>query len=151
MTDRELKKLSRADILELLLEERRQNQLLRAQIKEFEDKLNDKSIIIEEAGSIAQAAIGLNGVLEAAEKAAAQYLENVKRLSSEKEAECRQLEAEARERADAVIKEAQDYSRRVHAETDKYQSLLIEKLKAVLKAHDDPGFLAGSGGEERRA
>lgn len=151
MTDRELKKLSRADLLELLLEERRQNELLRAQLKESEEKLNDKSLKIEEAGSIAQAAIDLNGVFEAAEAAAAQYLENVKRLSSEREAKCWQIEIEAKERADAIIKEAQDYSRKVHAETDKYQSLLIEKLKAVLKDHDSISFSADPGGEEHGA
>ena len=80
MTDRELRKLSRAELLELLLEESRENERLRAQLQEMNEKLADRAIRIERAGSIAEAALQLNGVFQAAEEAAAQYLENVRRL-----------------------------------------------------------------------
>ena len=83
MTDRELRKLSRAELLELLLEESRENERLRAQLQEMNEKLADRAIRIERAGSIAEAALQLNGVLQAAEEAAAQYLENVRRLAEE--------------------------------------------------------------------
>ena len=83
MTDRELRKLSRAELLELLLEESRENERLRAQLQEMNEKLADRAIRIERAGSIAEAALQLNGVFQAAEEAAAQYLENVRRLAGE--------------------------------------------------------------------
>lgn len=83
MTDRELRKLSRAELLELLLEESRENERLRAQLKELNEKLADRAIQMEHAGSIAEAALQLNGVFQAAEQAAAQYLENVRRLAEE--------------------------------------------------------------------
>ena len=79
MTDRELRKLSRAELLELLLEESRENERLRAQLQEMNEKLADRAIRIERAGSIAEAALQLNGVFQAA----AQYLENVRRLAEE--------------------------------------------------------------------
>lgn len=85
MTDRELKKLSRIDLLELLLEERRENEQLRVELKKAHEKLEDRTIQIEKTGSIAEAALQLNGVFEAAEAAAAQYLENVRRLAEEQE------------------------------------------------------------------
>ena len=83
MTERELKKLSRADLLELLLNERRENERLRQQLEEAEQKLEDRRIQLEQAGSIAEAALRLNGVFEAAEAAAEQYLDSVRSLTEE--------------------------------------------------------------------
>lgn len=85
MTGKELKKLNRADLLELLLEERRENERLRSQLARANDRLNDRSIQIETAGSIAEAALQLNNVFAAAQAAADQYLENIRRLAEERE------------------------------------------------------------------
>ncbi|WP_373216763.1 DNA repair protein [Ruminococcus sp. 5_1_39BFAA] len=84
VTDRELRKLSRADLLELLLAESRENEMLRAQLKEAQEKLASREIELQNAGSIAEAALRLNGVFEAAEQAAQQYLENIRRISEGK-------------------------------------------------------------------
>lgn len=80
MTDKELKKLSRADLLQLLLEESRENERLREKLRIATEKLKDRTIQIREAGSIAEAALRLNGVFEAAEAAAQQYVENVRQM-----------------------------------------------------------------------
>lgn len=80
---RELKRLGRAELLELLLEESQENASLRSRVRELEKQLNDREIEIENAGSIAEAALRLNGVFEAAEEAAKQYLENIRRLAEE--------------------------------------------------------------------
>ena len=80
MTDQDLRKLSRLELLELLLQERRENDKLREQVTQLQEKLDDRAIQIKECGSIAEAALKLNGVFEAAEAAAQQYLENVRRL-----------------------------------------------------------------------
>ncbi len=151
MTDRELKKLSRADLLQLLLDERRENERLQQKLKEADEKLNERMLALEEAGSIAQAVMQLNGVFKAAESAASQYVENVQRLSTEKEAKCWQMEIEAKERASAIIAEAEDYSRKVHSETDKYQTLLTEKLKAMLRDHENLSIPSAPRGEEHKA
>ncbi len=85
MTDRELRRLSRADLLELLLEERQKNERLCAELKRVNEKLADKNLKIARSGSIAEAALRLNGVFEAVEAAAKQYLENVRRIAKEQE------------------------------------------------------------------
>ena len=84
MNDSELKKLSRADLLQLLLDERRENERLQLKLKETEEKLSERTIAIDEAGSIAQAVMQLNGVFKVAEAAASQYVENVQRLQTER-------------------------------------------------------------------
>lgn len=87
MNDRQLRKLRRADLLEMLIEQSKEVESLRSQVEELKLKLEEREIKLEKAGSIAEAALQLNGVWEAAEAAAAQYLENLKRLNDEQEAE----------------------------------------------------------------
>ena len=70
--------MSRKDILELLVIQSEKIDELESELKRVNDLLNDKEIKISKAGSIAEAALQLNGVFEAAEKAVGQYLENVK-------------------------------------------------------------------------
>ncbi|MBQ7841297.1 MAG: DNA repair protein [Lachnospiraceae bacterium] len=83
MTERELKKLSRAELLEMLLALTKENRKLKEELDDAYAELEDRRILIDKAGSIAEAALQLNGVFQAAEEAAAQYLENVRRLAEE--------------------------------------------------------------------
>lgn len=75
MTDKELQKLKRADLLEILVEQGKEIEKLRAEIETLEKKLNDRTICIDKTGTIAEASFQLNGVFEAAHAASAQYLE----------------------------------------------------------------------------
>ena len=99
MTDRELRKLSRAELLGLLLEESRENERLREQLNQANQALIGKNIALTKAGSIAEAALALNGVFDAAEQAAQQYLDNIQRLSGEQQTLCQRMEDEARQKA----------------------------------------------------
>lgn len=78
MTEKELKKLNRKQLLELLLQQAEKIELLETELEETKQKLSDKIIKEKEAGSIAAAALMLNGVFEAAQAAADQYLESIK-------------------------------------------------------------------------
>lgn len=81
MTDKELKKLSRAELLEMLIAQSKEVASLKKQLQEANEKLENRRIMIENSGSIAEAALHLNSVFEAAQNAAEQYLENIKRQS----------------------------------------------------------------------
>lgn len=80
MTDKELKRLNRAQLLELLIMQIEENEKLREKLEKAEEEINRKEIAINNAGSIAQAALALNKVFEAADMAAQQYLESVRQL-----------------------------------------------------------------------
>ena len=73
-----LRKLSKLQLLELLAQQERELQALRKELEEKNAALVDRRIQIENAGSIAEAALKINGVFEAAQKAADQYLESLK-------------------------------------------------------------------------
>lgn len=83
MTDRELQHLSRSELLELLIAQMEENALLKLQLKSAMAQLEHKNIEILKAGSLAEAALELNGIFQAADAAARQYLDNVRRLADE--------------------------------------------------------------------
>ena len=82
-TNLDLKKLKRADLLELLLASRRENARLEAQLAQVTGQLQSKEILIAKSGSIAEAALQLNGVFEAAQNAVQQYMDNVQRQAEQ--------------------------------------------------------------------
>ena len=78
MTQKELRRLRRSDLMEMLLELSKENLQLRQELDAANRQLRDRTIRIEEAGSLAEAALRLNGVFEAAQAACLQYEENLR-------------------------------------------------------------------------
>ncbi len=83
MKKKELRRMSRSDLLEILVEQGERIEELEKELDEANRKVESREIKIRESGSIAEAAMKLNGVFEAAEAAAKQYVENVKSQSPE--------------------------------------------------------------------
>ena len=71
--------MGRRELIVLLLEISNENDRLRTQLGDAQRRLASREIRIKRAGSIAEAAMELNHVFEAAQSAANQYLENIKR------------------------------------------------------------------------
>ena len=135
MTDNELKKLNRTELLELLVEQSKRIDELQSRLDEAEAKLAERQILLDKAGSIAEASLRLNGVFEAAEEAAKQYLENIRRLSGEQEQVCARMEAESKKKARAMLLKAEERCRAREREADAYWDSMSEKLQ---KFYDDP-------------
>lgn len=112
MTDRELKRLSRADLLEMMIALSKENEQLRTELSETRQQLADRIISIEEAGSIAEASLRLNGVFEAAQNACEQYIKNIS-LKSER---CDQMEKETAEKCARMLEEARSQADQIKAD-----------------------------------
>ena len=74
MTDRELRRLSRAELVDIIYELQNRNQQCEAEMEKLQKALDDKILKLSSAGSIAEASLKLSGVFEAAQAAADQYL-----------------------------------------------------------------------------
>ena len=83
MTEKELRKLSRADMLKLLLRQMQRNEELQAELDLAKARLEERRIAIASSGTLAEAALRLNGIFEAADRAAKQYLENLRGENAE--------------------------------------------------------------------
>ncbi|MCD8054617.1 MAG: hypothetical protein LUF00_11405 [Lachnospiraceae bacterium] len=103
MADRELRRMNRTELIEIIYALQQNERSLRAENEELRRQLDDKLLRIEKAGSIAEAALSLNHIFEDAEAAAQQYLLSLQNVS---EAEAQTL-AEAQRRADELIANAQ--------------------------------------------
>jgi len=139
MTDKEVQKLKRVDLLELLIEQSKEVESLRDELKETKKQLEDKKICIEQAGSIAEASLLLNGVFDAAQSAAQQYLENIKYLSSNQEKICEEMMKKTQEKCEAMEKETEETCKKMLEEArigaEKQWSEVSEKLQAFYDAH----------------
>lgn len=86
MTEKELLKLKRSEMLEIMLAQSREIDSLREELAEKNKKLEDKRIKLKESGSIAEASLKLTEIFEEAQKAADLYVENIRRRADRKEA-----------------------------------------------------------------
>ena len=136
MTDNELKKLNRTELLELLVEQSKRIDELQSRLDEAEAKLAERQILLDKAGSIAEASLRLNGVFEAAEEAAKQYLENIRRLSGEQEQVFARMEAESKKKARAMLLKAEERCRAREREADAYWDSMSEKLQKFYDDHE---------------
>lgn len=107
MTDKELRKLSRAEFLELLLEQTKEVERLQKLCDRALAQLENRRLVMDEAGSIAHAALQLNGVFESAQKAADQYLFNIQNMMDEQQKRCDQRLAETERQCEEMTKKAQ--------------------------------------------
>jgi len=125
MNEKEIKKLNRAELLQILIEQMEENERLKRRIEELEAQQADRSIMIDRAGSIAEASLQVSGVFAAAEEAAQLYLENIRRLSGDQEAAC-----------DRMIRDAQEKADRIVAEAEAYRSGVVKKVRRLFQEHE---------------
>ncbi len=83
MTNKELKKLKRSELLEIMIAQSKEIDTLRSQLAAAQKKLRDREIKVAQAGSLADASFSIFKVLERTQMAADLYLENVKRMAGE--------------------------------------------------------------------
>ena len=112
MTDKEFKRLSRAQLIEVIYQLQLHIDSLTEQNEKLTKALEDKRLRITEAGNIAGAALALNDCFQNAQAAADQYLYEIKELRGEAE----KLLADARDEAERIIAEARQSS--AHDEGD---------------------------------
>lgn len=107
MTNKELSRLKRVDLLELLIAQGRENDRLTAELAEARAQLEERNIVLQNAGSIAAAALQLNGVFQAAQTAADHYLESVRAMEQGTIARCQAMEMETKQKCSQLLAEAQ--------------------------------------------
>ena len=112
MTPKELRRLRRTDLLEMLLELSRENDKLRKDNLELRQQLQERTILIENSGSLAEAALQLNGIFEAAQAACEQYTQNIQSRSANLEQYCLQMEQQTREKCEAMLASAREEAQR---------------------------------------
>ena len=123
MEKNKIKKISKKELLEIMLNQAKKIKELEKELNNVQTKLDSKKISIEESGSLAEASLKLNSVFENAQLAIEQYKYNVeeqcKKLTNDTKKECK-LEKEK------IIKESLEKCK-------KKEDKLAEKIARVDK------------------
>ena len=99
MTEKELKKLSRIELIDIIYEVQKRYEDCAAENQQLKAMLEDRNLKVASAGSIAEAALLVNHVFESAQAAADQYLSSLRALSEDaqrKETDCSDDEYETK-------------------------------------------------------
>lgn len=133
MTEKEIRKLKRAELLEIMVEQGKQIDNLRTENEELKKKLSDRMICIDKAGTIAEASLQLSGIFEAAQAASAQYMENIQYLSERQESICSKMEQETREKCFKMEQEAQEKSSQMERSAEEKCSAMIKEATEAVE------------------
>ena len=120
MPDRELRHMRRTELVEIILALKQSEDRLRAENAALSAQLQERQIHIENAGSIAQAALELNKVFEAAQAAALPYSFQyfvVLAANKNTDAAASALRAQAEAEAQQILAQAQTEAANLKART----------------------------------
>lgn len=106
MTDKEFKRLSRAQLIDIIYQFQLQIDTLTERNQILEQELADKRLRLRDAGNIAEAALEINDCFRSAQNAAEQYLQEIKAIREETETERQSILAQAQVEAEAILADA---------------------------------------------
>lgn len=137
MDDKKLRKISKKELLELLLSQAKRIEELESELLETKNKLNSKEIMIDEVGSLAEASLKLNGIFEVAQETANQYMFNIKE-------KCRKLEEDTNQKC---LKREQEMNEYLIQVEENIKKLAEKKKKRYEKNTDKVGAKKKSKGK----
>ena len=103
MVNKELKRLSRRELVDIIYQLKKNEQELQEQICSLKSELDDKRIRISKAGSIAEAAMSMTDVFSTAQMTAELYLREISNMKDDTERECAKRIEAAEKRVEEVM------------------------------------------------
>lgn len=115
MTDKEFKRLSRAQLIDIIYQFQLEQERLLAENEKLKKALADKRILVNNSGNIAEAALEIHNVMQSAQSAAEHYLEEIQRrvdseyqtIMKDARAEAAALLEKAKRKAAAIVSQAE--------------------------------------------
>ena len=132
MTDQEFKRLNRAQLIDIIYQLQLQIDKLNEEKQALEGELKDKRLRLSNVGNIAEAALEMNDCFRSAQNAAEQYLNEIKAIREETEAERQRILSEAQAEAKAILADAKKTQ-------GEYDSAIEAILKEYEQSHSDNG------------
>ena len=116
MTDKEFKRLSRSQLIDIIYQLQLKQEELTAENEKLSKELADKRLRVSKAGNIANAALEIHNVMQAAQDAAAHYVEEIQIRVDE---EYQRILKKANNKATAIIEEAKKAAAEIVAQAKK--------------------------------
>ena len=152
MPDRELRHMSRTELVEIIFALKQSEDQLKAENAALKEQLADRQLHIENAGSIAQAALELNKVFEAAQAAADEYVASVHATVSAPDNMAEALRAQARIEAQQILEQARTDAETMKAQTrQECQTMTEDAQRKLAQAEADSKALSAKAQQEVKA
>lgn len=144
MNGKELRRMSRGELLQALIERTRENAWLREKLADAQSALEqaradlaDRAIALQEPGSIAEAALKISGVFEDAQQAAGDYLSAIEQMRREQEQKTEALLAEAQRQTEEILQQARAKSAQMEKDAQRRCDELIRIAERDAKQNWD--------------
>ena len=116
--EKELRKMNRTELIEIIYALKKEEEEVNQKLEEAEQQLQNRTIQIAKAGSIAEAAMELNHVFASAQKAADEYLNSVRAANEEAEQYAKRIRKEAEEEALAIRAKTEEETELLRKQTE---------------------------------
>lgn len=142
MISKELKRLSRRELVDIIYQLKKNEQEMQEEIELLKNELQDKRIRISTVGSIADAAMSVTNVFSAAQMTADLYLREISCMREDTEKECAKKVEEAEKKVRDILADGEKKSDTLKAaykkEYARWQQLksevaAIEEKKQLLR------------------
>lgn len=99
MNEKEFRHLSRKELVDIIYELEKRIEKKDAEIEDLHKQLDDRRILLNRSGNIAEASLALNHVFEDAQKAADQYISEIRRIKEDTGKQAEDILQKARRKA----------------------------------------------------
>ena len=131
LTDKEFKRLGRAELIDIIYQLQIKQEALISENAKLKEELADKRIRLRQAGNIAEASLEIHNVMQSAQNAASQYLEEIRIMRDETEKKCRKILEKAQKEADAMVARAGKTSSPYDAEFEAIMKEYAQKTEST--------------------
>ena len=108
MIGKELKRLSRRELVDIIYQLKKNEQEKQEKIEALEEAIQDRRIRVSVAGSIAEAATDITQIFSTAQRTADLYLHEIANRKEDTEKACAKVLEDARKQAEMILAEARN-------------------------------------------
>lgn len=141
MVSKELRRLSRRELVDIIYQLKKDEQELRDKITAMEESLMDKEIRISVAGSIAEAATDITQIFSVAQRTADLYLREITAMKEDTEKQCAAMVEDAKKQTEKILSDGEGQLANLRAcyqdEQERYQHLMAEIQRLEEKRRKD--------------
>ena len=130
MVSKELKRLSRRELVDIIYQLKKNEQELQDQIASLQESLQERRIRMSVAGSIAEAATDITNIFAAAQRTADLYLQEISCMKQDAQLECSKMLEDAKDQVVQILSDGEKQSAALNARYEidykKWQQLQTE-------------------------
>ena len=107
MISKELKRLSRRELVDIIYQLKKNEQELQDQIASLQESLQERRIRMSVAGSIAEAATDITNIFAAAQRTADLYLQEISCMKQDAQLECSKMVEDAKDQVVQILSDGE--------------------------------------------